>query len=148
MIGDSGFVATSSLSTGVLIGCIALCGAVLLSAIVSWLLLARERAHRTRERLELQTELGRARNENRGTMELAVRTTRRLQRAEEQLQQLSARLDSMQVRSGASDSGSTYDHAIRLVRRGADPSRLVADFGLSQAEAELMALMHGRPSSN
>jgi len=39
--------------------------------------------------------------------------------------------------------GRPYDQAIALVRRGADADRLMANYGLSRGEADLVALVHG-----
>jgi hypothetical protein len=41
-------------------------------------------------------------------------------------------------------SGRSLNNAIESARRGAAPGRLTQQFGLSRAEAELMARMHGQ----
>jgi hypothetical protein len=43
--------------------------------------------------------------------------------------------------------GRSFDLAIDSARHGIPPQRLVADFGLSRGEAELVARMHGRPAA-
>ena len=40
-----------------------------------------------------------------------------------------------------------YDEAIRLVRQGATAQRLVEELGLSQGEADLLIILHGRGAS-
>jgi K+-transporting ATPase c subunit len=45
------------------------------------------------------------------------------------------------------NSQSGYDHAIRLARKGADPSQLIQNCNLSDEEAHLISRLHGRQSS-
>lgn len=95
-----------------------------------------------RERVELEVLLDTRRQETRTAVELAVRAGRRLKKAEHQLKQLTARLDSLELHGN--DRSQTYDQAINLVRRGADSGKLVSNFGLSHSEAELVTLLHGK----
>lgn len=97
-----------------------------------------------RERAEMQAGIEELRREQHATAELAVRIGQRLRHAEEQLGQMHTRIEGMKVQEQAPDPGHAYAQAIRLVRKGADASRLVADFGLSRGEAELVALLHGQ----
>jgi hypothetical protein len=92
------------------------------------------------ERQSLQSELEALRRETRGAVELGVRAGRRLRKAEQQMQQLQDRLGFIELRN----EGRAYDQAINLARRGADATKLVSDFGMSQGEADLVSLLHGR----
>jgi hypothetical protein len=64
-----------------------------------------------------------------------------LRRELERLASISARTARpVQIRA----PGNSLSQAIESARRGAEPGRLTQQFGLSRAEAELMARMHGR----
>lgn len=60
----------------------------------------------------------------------------RLERASKELTE---RLEIMELRA----ENRSFDRAIDCARRGADPVRLERQFGLSQTEAGLVALLHG-----
>lgn len=59
----------------------------------------------------------------------------------QQADRMRERLDQLELRDP--ETG-TYVQAIRLIRRGADAGTLVADCGLTRAEAELLIALHGR----
>jgi hypothetical protein len=67
------------------------------------------------------------------------RVGERLRRLDQLTGQLADRLGQIEVRG----DGRPYDHAIALVRHGADADRLVSHFGLSRGEADLVARVHG-----
>lgn len=71
---------------------------------------------------------------------MTVRVARRLKRLEKQLAWATERIGQLEVRN----EGRSYDQAITLARRGADPNRLMTNFGLSRGEADLVALMHNQ----
>lgn len=64
---------------------------------------------------------------------------RRQLETERQLDQLRARQDQLELRG---PEGHPYAQAIALAKRGAPPQELVATFGLSPGEAELLLRMH------
>jgi hypothetical protein len=111
-------------------GAAALCGAVLAA-----------RARRLGRRLEaLDGELAALRAEVAATAGIGARVGERLRRLDQVSSQLNDRLGQLEIRG----DGRPYDHAIALVRHGADADRLVAHFGLSRGEADLVTLVHGR----
>ncbi len=60
------------------------------------------------------------------------------------LERAQRRLDERQDRIELSHAGErAYDHAIRLVRHGADAGRLVRECGLTPGEARLVLMLHG-----
>ena len=60
------------------------------------------------------------------------------------LERAQRRLDERQDRIELSHAGErAYDHAIRLVRNGADAERLVRECGLTPGEARLVLMLHG-----
>jgi len=71
---------------------------------------------------------------------IGARAGERLRRLDEATSQLNDRLGQLEIRG----DGRPYDHAIALVRHGADADRLVTHFGLSRGEADLVTLVHGR----
>lgn len=110
---------------------------------VWWALLARASARQRRERMALTAEVDNLRRENKSVVELAVRASKRLREAEQELRQMSVRLDGMSHPAPAVEGGHAYDQAIRLVRRGADADRLVNDLGMTRGEADLVVRLHG-----
>jgi hypothetical protein len=104
----------------------------------------RGEARARREREAFQAQIEELRRENRSLGEFTARVARRLKQAEEQVAQLSTRIETARTQELATDSDHAYAQAIRLVRRGADADRLVMDFGLARGEAELVAHMHGQ----
>jgi hypothetical protein len=111
-------------------GVAALCGAALAG-----------RARRQVERLgALEDELAAFRAEVAATAGIGARVGERLRRLDQVSSQLNDRLGQLEVRG----DGRPYDHAIALVRHGADADRLVTHFGLSRGEADLVSLVHGR----
>jgi hypothetical protein len=72
-----------------------------------------------------------------------MRAGHNVQRLQRELSVLSDRLGSMEMRGAARP----YDQAIDSARRGADPSTLTEQFGLSRGEADLVSRLHGRRKS-
>ncbi len=113
----------------------------LLAGTVLWLA---GRSRRLTNRLEaLQSELEGLRAEVSATAGIGARVGERLRRLDQVSAQLNDRLGQLEVRG----DGRPYDHAIALVRHGADADRLVSHFGLSRGEADLVSLVHGRRKS-
>ncbi len=99
------------------------------------------RARRQAEHLgALEDELAALRTEVAATAGIGARVGERLRRLDQLSSQLNDRLGQLEVRG----DGRPYDHAIALVRHGADADRLVRHFGLSRGEADLVSLVHGR----
>jgi hypothetical protein len=99
------------------------------------------RARRQAGRLEaLEEELAVLRAEVAATAGIGARVGERLRRLDQVSAQMNDRLGQLEVRG----DGRPYDHAIALVRHGADADRLVTHFGLSRGEADLVSLVHGR----
>ncbi|HZF16671.1 MAG TPA: DUF2802 domain-containing protein [Steroidobacteraceae bacterium] len=113
---------------------VALLGVIVLFA--EWR--AARRLRRTQDETERRLALLHKQTESAVTM--AVRAGRRLKRLEKQLAWVSERIGQLEVRN----EGRSYDQAITLARRGADPARLMTNFGLSRGEADLVALMHNQ----
>jgi hypothetical protein len=115
---------------GVAFGLAALCGAALAG-----------RSRRLADRFRvLEGELAALRAEVAATAGIGARVGERLRRLDQVSSQLNDRLGQLEVRG----DGRPYDHAIALVRHGADADRLVTHFGLSRGEADLVSLVHGR----
>lgn len=115
-----------------------LCAATLVAMLVSLRRLSRDRDAGQRQLAALKKallELGRHQQ----------KTGKSLQRVESGHQQLSRRMDltrRQQQELEMRDIGNvTYSHASRLVEMGADSDDLVANCGLSQAEARLISMM-------
>jgi len=70
----------------------------------------------------------------------AAGTDRRLAGLERAQRRLAERQDRIEL-SHAGERA--YDHAIRLVRNGADAERLVRECGLTPGEARLVLMLHG-----
>jgi hypothetical protein len=99
------------------------------------------RSRRLARRLgSLERDLATFRAEAAATAGIGARVGERLRRLDQVSSQLNDRLGQLELRG----EGRPYDHAIALVQRGADASRLVAHFGLSRGEADLVTLVHGR----
>jgi Protein of unknown function (DUF2802) len=91
-------------------------------------------------RLEaLESELATLRAEVAAAAGIGARVGERVRRLDQASTQLSDRLGQLEIRG----DGRPYDHAIALVRHGADADRLVTHFGLSRGEADLVSLVHG-----
>lgn len=67
-------------------------------------------------------------------------TGRRLERVEGEHGGFADRVRFVELRAGAR----SFDQAIDSARRGADPSKLSEEFGLSNGEAELVSRLHRR----
>jgi hypothetical protein len=99
------------------------------------------RSRREAQRLAaLEEELAALRAEVASTAGIGARIGERVRRLDQASAQLHERLGQLELRG----DGRPYDHAIALVRHGADADRLVSDFGLSRGEADLVSLVHGR----
>lgn len=64
----------------------------------------------------------------------------RVQRLEGQTRQLAERLGQLELRADTRG----YEQAIQLAAHGGGTDRLVSCFGLTEGEAELVSLLHGR----
>lgn len=71
---------------------------------------------------------------------MTARAGRRLKHLEKKFAWVTERIGQLEVRN----EGRSYDEAITLARRGANPDRLMTNFGLSRGEADLVALMHNQ----
>jgi Protein of unknown function (DUF2802) len=99
------------------------------------------RSRRQADRLgAIEDELALLRAEVAATAGIGARVGERMRRLDQVGAQLNDRLGQLEVRG----DGRPYDHAIALVRHGADADRLVTHFGLSRGEADLVSLVHGR----
>lgn len=118
-------------------------GAWTLVALLGVIVLVAEwRAVRRLRRTQRETErvLSLLNKQTESAVTMSVRAGRRLKRLEKQLAWASERIGQLEVRN----EGRSYDQAITLARRGADPGRLMTNFGLSRGEADLVALMHNQ----
>ncbi len=70
----------------------------------------------------------------------AVGVDRRVSKLERQGRDITSRQESMEAQT---TDDRPYGEAINLVHKGADASRLVDELGLTQSEAELVAMLHG-----
>ena len=75
----------------------------------------------------------------------AIGVGQRLIAAEQRLNKLLT--DQKQWHSLDTDA-QPFRHAVNLVERGAEPKQLAEQFGLTESEAQLMALMKSRKASN
>ena len=69
-----------------------------------------------------------------------AQTLARLQRVERENAKIADRMSLVEFRG----DGRSIDQAIDFARRGADPDKLAAKFGLSRGEADLVTKLHGR----
>ncbi len=110
-------------------------------ALTVWAAALAVRSRRLARRLgALERDLAAFRGEVAATAGIGARVGERLRRLDQISAQLNDRLGQLELRG----DGRPYDHAIALVQHGADANRLVAHFGLSRGEADLVALVHGR----
>jgi uncharacterized protein DUF2802 len=72
-----------------------------------------------------------------------ARTLAQLQRVEAEYAKIADRMNLVEFRG----EGRSIDQAIDFARRGAEPDKLTAKFGLGRAEADLVAKLHGRLKS-
>jgi hypothetical protein len=73
-------------------------------------------------------------------LQAQARTQARLQLLEQNYATITNRIGLVEFRS----EGHSFDQAIDFARRGADPDKLAAKFGLSRGEADLVTRLHGR----
>jgi hypothetical protein len=76
-----------------------------------------------------------------GTRGLKGRMLEAERRTQAQLTQLTERLGQLELRTDTH----SYEQAISLASKGGGTDRLITYFGLSEGEANLVRLMHGRP---
>jgi hypothetical protein len=115
-------------------------GALALAALTALVLAIRSRRRLGRRLDALERELEALRANVATSTAIGVRVGERLRRVDQVSAQMNDRLGQLEVRG----DGRPYDHAIALVRHGADADRLVRHFGLSRGEADLVSLVHGR----
>ena len=115
-------------------------GAIAFAIAMFWGFSLTARSRRLAHRLEaIEGELAGLRTEVTATAGIGAQVGERLRRLDQVSTQLNDRLGQLEVRG----DGRPYDHAIALVRHGADADRLVTHFGLSRGEADLVSLVHG-----
>lgn len=114
-----------------------------LSVVVSLTVLAwmasRARQLEARQR-RLGADLAAAMQEIERLAALCTRLSAHAGRVERTGRDLTERLEIMELRT----ESRSFDQAIDSARRGADPLRLERQFGLSEGEAGLVTLLHGR----
>lgn len=118
-------------------------GAWTLVALAGLIVLGAEwRGVRRLRRTQRETEQALAQLHKRTNTALTstVRVDRRIKLLEKQSAWAAERIGQLEVRN----EGRSYDEAITLARGGANPDRLMTNFGLSRGEADLVALMHNR----
>jgi hypothetical protein len=71
---------------------------------------------------------------------ISAKSGRRVKRIEQEYSSVADRVDLVELRGTAQ----SFDQAIDSARRGADPSKLTQQFGLSRGEADLVTRLHGR----
>jgi hypothetical protein len=126
------------LDTAWLVAAIAAAAALALTVCAAALMV---RSRRLARRLgSLERDLAACRAEVAATAGIGARVGERLRRLDQISTQLSDRLGQLELRG----DGRPYDHAIAFVQHGADANRLVAHFGLSRGEADLVTLVHSR----
>lgn len=74
---------------------------------------------------------------------ISTRTGRRLKSIEHDYSGVADRVELVELRGPAQ----SLDAAIDSARRGADPTKLTQQFGLSRGEADLVTRLHGRKKS-
>jgi len=88
----------------------------------------------------MEAEIRSFRDEVAAATGIGVRVGERLRRLDQVCTQMGDRLGQLERRG----EGRPYDQAIALVRGGGDADGLVANFGLSRGEADLVTLLHTR----
>ena len=118
--------------------------ALLLSAVavVALLVLYRSLAHWRARCLALESSVPALRREVELMASISVKTGRQVQRIENGYSDVAERVDLVESRGPVRSLGEAIDSA----RRGAEPSKLTRQFGLSRGEAELVARLHRQPS--
>lgn len=84
------------------------------------------------------------RNELSAVNSAAIGVGQRLIAAEKRLNELLSEQKQWQSDTDAQP----FRHAVNLVERGAEPEQLAEQFGLTESEAQLMALIKNRKASN
>lgn len=115
-----------------------------LSAIlaVGLLLLARAYRKLARDHAALAEGMGRQGQDLMGLCAAAVQVDRRVFGQEERLRECLARIEELSARETTQQP---YYTAIDKVKSGASPEELVAEFGLSLSEANLLVSLYGQP---
>jgi len=93
--------------------------------------------------VSLESSLAAVRRELELVASISAKSGRRVQRIEQEYSTVSDRVDQVELRGAAQ----SFDLAIDSARRGADPSKLTQQFGLSRGEADLVTRLHGRKKS-
>ena len=106
---------------------------VVLTLFVAWRRQRRRRAELEKSLQAVQADLGALCASVAGFGE-------RLVRIEQQLRGVGERQDQLELHAGGDRA---YNHAIRLVHKGADVQELVSTCGLNRGEAELLLRLHG-----
>jgi len=131
----NGAVFISLVVTGILVAGVGIAGivttGVTLRSLKSW-----------RGRVDsLEASVAALRRELEMVASISARTGRHVQRVEQEFSGVAERIDVVESR-GAAMPGS-LDEAISWARRGVDADKLVQQFGLTSAEAELVSRLHG-----
>jgi hypothetical protein len=90
--------------------------------------------------VSLESRLAALRGECEPALSEGARAGARIERLEQELTAVGERMDALERRGETR----VFDQAIDSARRGVDPERLTAQFGLSRGEADLVARLHGR----
>jgi hypothetical protein len=117
---------------------------IVLSAALAAGLFLLARAHRklARDHATLAEGVARQSQDLMGLCAAAVQADRRVFGQEELLRECLARLENLSLREAREQP---YSTAIDKVKSGASPEALVAEFGLSLSEANLLASLYGQP---
>jgi len=118
----------------------ALAGGAFVVAVLCGAALARTSRRQADRLAALEDDLELLRAQIAATAGIGARVGERLRKLDQASSQLNDRLGQLEIRG----DGRPYDHAIALVRHGADADRLVSHFGLSRGEADLVSLVHGQ----
>lgn len=115
---------------------IAVAGALLL---IAWWMNARQLRRARRNLVEQGRELERMQAQVRALAAGAAGLAGALARVEQQLRRVGDRQQNLELRSPGEQ---VYDHALQLIRDGADVEELMNRCGLVRDEAELLLRMH------
>jgi hypothetical protein len=93
--------------------------------------------------LSLEESVAAMRREVEMMAAISMRTGRRVQRIQHEYSGVAERVELVELRG----SSPSFDQAIDSARHGTDSGRLTQQFGLSRAEADLIARLHGHRRS-
>ena len=112
---------------------------IIYASVISIFLLTRVR--------RLQQTINELENRNRGELDRVIKNLyqqrARLQMAEQRLEKTSQKQEELKANEALDTN---LSHASKLLNLGIAEEQLVHDFGLSEAEASLMSLMHKNPA--